>query len=141
MTSTHGYFLHVPSGEVISIHEHASAVVESPELYGLTRADIASLSPRIDRREILEAVLLNSWVRIRHRKAEVSVEFLTEWLETLEAFARAIEEMGIGELCWLRFNQLATGESMEIAAHGLKEHYKDGLTFGLLRQVQMRMEE
>lgn len=141
MTSSHGYFVHVRTGEVIPIHEHASSVVECPEQYGLTGEEVAGLSASRDRREILEAALLQGFIRVRHTTHFVSIEFMTQWLETLECIAQALDEMQIGEICWLQFNQLATGESMEIATYGLRQHYESGKTLDLLRRVEMRTEE
>jgi len=136
MTSSHGYFLHVSTGEIIPMH--SSAVIQSPECYGLSESDIAGLCPVEDRIGILEAALSQGWIRVRHRKHQVSVSFLTEWFETLETVARSIEELGLGECCWIDFRQLATGETLGVQVYELRRHFVEESIIDLLDRIEMK---
>ena len=141
MSNSHSYLLHVLTGEIISIREHGKGEVEFPERCGLPRETATGLSPVRDRIEILEAVLSKGWIRLRHREREVSVEFITEWEATLETLAISVDEIGLGDHCWINLFQLATGECLGVYVHELKRHFTEGMNDDLLERIEMRLQD
>ena len=116
MTHSTGFFVNAKTHELRQIYEHASAVFADPESYGLQQSDIDGLHPRKDRFEILSKVLEKGWMRIRRRKFDMSIEFSCAWIEAIVAVYGNWEGIGFGEMTFLSFRHVETGESMHTYA-------------------------
>jgi hypothetical protein len=136
--ASYGYFLHVLTREVLAIHDHAIDACSNPSALRLDQDELASLNPIQDRIEVLEKVLSKGWIRVRHFKQVVSVEFMTEWETTLETLAASIQGLGLGNYCYITARQIATGETLDVHVHTLREHFQNGTIGCLLDRVVMR---
>lgn len=111
MSHSTGFFISAKTHEVKRIHEHATAVVEDPESFGLEPFAIKGLQPRKDRFEILSRVMKVGWIRIRRRRSDMSVEFSCSWIEAILAVAVNAELIGFGPMTFLICRHIETGES------------------------------
>ncbi len=69
-----GWWLNSRTGEDVPVFEHARAVLQNPERYGLTKPDVAGKEAAIDsadataRRQLLLDVMQRGWIRVRAAK-------------------------------------------------------------------------
>jgi hypothetical protein len=77
MPQGEGFWLHLPTGKAVSIHEHASAVVAAPKTYGIKPAMLKGLSvfDLKDREKILRMAMAKGWCRVRSSGAFLTFEF------------------------------------------------------------------
>lgn len=95
-----GWFLHATTGEIISVHEHATDVIRNPERYGLARSDVAGLSTfePAEREAIIRKVLANGFIRVRgHRGSWVFEHGWPNRADVLFAVAQFATKLGLGE--------------------------------------------
>lgn len=105
-----GFWLNLHNGNWLEIRDHAMAVKEAPERFGLLAHDVRGLTPSLphDHDTLRVLALRAGWLRIRSStRGEVSAEF---WSSTTKDAVRTLvfflRRQGFGELTWVSIKNL-----------------------------------
>lgn len=95
--SGEGYFYHQTTLKRVSIDEHARAVKERPQEFGIPRELVADLLPESNRHQLVELAWERGWVRVRHHRGHCGVEFRGSWQAAARVLRHIADDLGFGE--------------------------------------------
>jgi hypothetical protein len=114
-----GYFYDRKKKRYITISEHATDALASPEVFDCH--EITHLNPVKDRDDIIVFVLKKGFIRVRHWKDRLGWQFFGDLEGALKVLNKYMKDKEVGDACIVTFTDFQTFKSLTCNAGAIKK--------------------